>query len=279
MPKEITIAHNIGFCAGVQRAINLAQEGAAEYGELLMLGDIVHNETVISKLAQKGIQVVGDLADIPVGQHVLLRAHGTSRELLENIRKLNLQVIDATCPLVLEIHKLAREMEAERRRIVIIVDHKHDEVVAIASQVKNPVILANPKDARNFPRSGRIGVVVQSTQTIENVRATVAEIIGRVEDLRCVNTICRPTRLRQAEIRELARDNEVILIVGSRTSANTKRLAALAGGINPETFLIQSEAELQDEWFAGKTRVGIAAGASTPLETVEKVRKKVSSLP
>jgi len=278
MLREISIARNIGFCAGVQRAIDLAQEGAAVHGELLMLGDIVHNETVVSELAAKGIRVIGDPADIPVGKPVLLRAHGTSRAVLENIRKLNLRVIDATCPLVLEIHQLAREMEAEKRGIVIIGDHRHDEVVAIASQVKNPVVLANREDARTFPRTRRVGIVVQSTQTIENVRAIITEIIDRVEDLRFANTICRPTRLRQAEIRELAARNEVILIVGSRTSANTKRLAELAGRINPNTHLIEAETEVQKEWFTGKVRVGIAAGASTPMEIVEEVRKKVSGI-
>jgi len=275
---KITVARDTGYCFGVRDAVNLAYKSAKKNGTVYMLGDIVHNERVVTDLAGAGTQVVKDLDDIPDNASVLFRAHGTTIGIMEKAQKKGINIIDATCPLVREIHKEVRNLCEENRPIIIIGDHGHDEVVGIASQVENPIVVSTPEEAQQLHKMKRAGVVSQSTQTIENVQAIINILMTKVFDLRFVNTICFPTKRNQEQIKELARENNVMIIIGSFTSANSKRLSQLSKEINPNTFQVNSEDEINPLWFKGVKNVGISAGASTPDYLIEEVKTKIQEI-
>lgn len=272
---KIVIAKDAGYCFGVRDAVNLAYESTAKHGDVYMLGTIVHNERVIQDLNDAGTKVVKNLSDVPKNSPILFRAHGTSTEVWEHAKQKEMNIIDATCPLVREIHDEVRKLAAEDRPVIIIGDHGHDEVVGIASQVEGATIIATPEEAESLRKMKTAGVVSQSTQTIENVQAIINILMTKIFDLRFVNTICFPTKRNQAQIKELARKCDVMIIIGSFTSANSKRLTKLAGEINSCTHQVNSAEEVQDHWFDGVEIVGISAGASTPDYLIEEVREKI----
>lgn len=272
---KISVAKDAGYCFGVRDAVNLAYETADEHGEVYMLGDIVHNEHVVRDLGQAGTRIVENLSAIPNDKPVLFRAHGTETEVWKEAKKKNLNIVDATCPLVKEIHDEVKKFAQEGRPIIIIGDHGHDEVVGIASQVENPTVVANAEEAEKLRKMKRAGVVSQSTQSIENVQAIINVLMTKVFDLRFVNTICFPTKRNQEQIKELARECDVMIIIGSFTSANSKRLALLSSQINPATHQVKSAIELDEAWFRDAAHVGISAGASTPDYLIEEVKGRI----
>lgn len=275
---RIRVAKSAGFCFGVRRAINIALEAAGKERDVYMLGEIVHNEFVVAQIEQAGIRIVDEIRDIDDGV-LLLRAHGSVPELYQEAEAKGLRVVDATCPMVLEIHRIAQMLEQEGYQVVIIGDQNHDEVRGIAGQVREARVISSPADVAKWPkRFGRLGVVVQSTQNLENVQGILAELVRFCRELRFVNTICRPTADHQNEIRQMPRENDCMIIVGSYTSANTRRLTELSTAINPRTYQVQSSAELRPEWFDAVETVGISAGASTPDTIIRDVIAAIRAL-
>ena len=272
---KITIAGDAGYCFGVRDAVNLAYESAEKDGKVYMLGDIVHNEQVVADLAQAGTKVVETLDEIPDDKPVLFRAHGTATSVWDEAGEKGLNIIDATCPLVQEIHDEVKKLEKDGRQIIIIGDHGHDEVVGIVSHANNPLVLATPEEARALRKMKRVGVVSQSTQTIENVKEIINILMTKVFDLHFINTICFPTKRNQEQIKELAADSDVMVIIGSFTSANSKRLTQLAVEINPNTYQVNSAENLDLAWFDQVEKVGISAGASTPDYLIDQVHERI----
>ncbi|HEX9639251.1 MAG TPA: 4-hydroxy-3-methylbut-2-enyl diphosphate reductase [Acidobacteriota bacterium] len=275
---KVTVARHAGYCFGVRDAVAAAFDSARQSSSVYMLGHIVHNEQVVDRLAHAGVKVVGSLDEVGADGPLLLRAHGTAVEVQEQIRSRGLQVIDMTCPLVHQIHDEVKLLAAEGRRIIIIGDHGHDEVVGIASQVEKALVVSSPAEADQLPKLRRIGVVSQSTQSLENVQAVLSRLLLKCVDLRFINTICFPTKQNQTEIIDLAQGNDVVVIVGSFTSANTKRLTQIAGGLNPRSHQVETAAGLQPEWFDGARSVGVSAGASTPDYLIEDVVRAIEAL-
>jgi 4-hydroxy-3-methylbut-2-enyl diphosphate reductase len=275
---KIFLAKDAGYCFGVRDAVNLAYESAEKYGDVYMLGDIVHNENVIKDLNQAGAKVVSSLDEVPDGKPILFRAHGTPIETWSDADNKNMNIVDATCPLVKEIHEEVVKFAKEGRKIIIIGDHGHDEVVGILSQVDDPIIVSNTDEAMKLRKMKRVGVVTQSTQTIENVQAIINILMTKVFDLRFVNTICFPTKRNQSQIKELSRECDVMIVIGSFTSANSKRLTLLAQEINKKTFQITCADEIKPKWFDGANSVGLSAGASTPDSIINEVLKRLKSI-
>ena len=275
---KIFVAKDAGYCFGVRDAVNLAYETAKDNGGVYMLGDIVHNENVVKKLEKAGTNVVQSLDEIPDNAPVLFRAHGTPIQVWEKAKNKNMKIVDATCPLVREIHEEVLNLEKEGRRIIIIGDHGHDEVVGIASQVKNPLIIATPEEAKKIRKSKRAGVVSQSTQTIENVQNIINILMTKVFDLRFVNTICFPTKRNQDQIKELADLCDLILNIGSFTSANSKRLAQLSLEKNLNSYQITCADDINPNWINNIDKVGISAGASTPDNLINDVVNYIKKL-
>ena len=272
---RILLAKDAGYCFGVRDAVKMAYDTAKEYDEVYMLGDIVHNETVVRNLARSGTKVVAGLKEVPKEKPVLFRAHGTVPELWEKARGNNQEIIDATCPLVTEIHEEIKKLEGEGRRTIIIGDHGHDEVVAIAAQVSEPIIIANPEEANTLRKMKKAGVVSQSTQMIENVQGIINILIRKVFDLRFINTICFPTRRNHEQIKELAVRSDTMIVIGSFTSANSKRLTQLALERNPRSYQVTSAEDLDPDWFKDSEIIGISAGASTPDNIINEIVEKI----
>ena len=272
---KILVAKDAGYCFGVRDAVKLAKKSGADYDEVYMLGDIVHNEQVVSDLSKKGSKVVKNLDEIPKDKPVLFRAHGTDPETWKAAQKKKLNIIDATCPLVTEIHEEIKSLEEEGRRTIIIGDHNHDEVVGIASQVKNAIIISSVEEARSLKKMKRAGVVTQSTQMIENVQDILIVLSEKVYDLRFVNTICYPTRRNHEQIKKLADTCDLMVVIGSYTSANSKRLTQLSLARNKNSFQVTCADEVKKSWFSNIGSVGISAGASTPDDLIADVISRV----
>ena len=272
---KILVAKDAGYCFGVRDAVNLAKKSGDDFQEVYMLGDIVHNETVVDDLNKRGSKVVESLNDIPENKPVLFRAHGTDPETWKKAQKKKLNIIDATCPLVTEIHEEIKELESENRRTIIIGDHDHDEVVGIAAQVKDPIIISSVDEAKELGKMKRAGVVSQSTQMIENVQEILNVLSEKVYDLRFVNTICFPTRRNHDQIKKLSNICDLMIVIGSFTSANSKRLTQLSLERNKNSFQVTCADDINESWFDGVESVGISAGASTPDNLIEDVIAKV----
>ncbi len=275
---KILLAKNAGYCFGVRDAVNMAYDTAEEYGDVYMLGHIVHNENVVGDLDKAGAKVVDSLDDVPNGRPVLLRAHGTHVDTWEEAKKKNMNIVDATCPLVRDIHDEIKELESDGRKIIIIGDHGHDEVVGIASQVKDPVVVATTEEAKNLRKTKRAGIVSQSTQTIENVQEIVNILMSKVVDLRFINTICYPTKRNQEQIKELSEKCDVMIVIGSFTSANSKRLTDLSNQRNKRSYQVTCAVEIDEKWLEDCDTVGISAGASTPDNIIKEVVERVKDI-
>ena len=272
---KIFLAKNAGYCFGVRDAVQLAYDTAQDDGDVYMLGHIVHNENVVEKLDKAGAKVVETLDQVPNGKPILFRAHGTHVDTWKKAQEKNMNIIDATCPLVEEIHDEIKILEKEGRKIIIIGDHGHDEVIGIASQVKNAVIVANPDEANALRKTKKAGVVSQSTQTIENVQEIINILMSKVFDLRFVNTICFPTKRNQEQIKEFAEACDLMIVIGSFTSANSKRLTQLAKERNKLSFQVTCANDVDESWLENVETVGISAGASTPDNIINEVIDKI----
>jgi len=273
MGMQINLAKSAGFCFGVKRAIDLALKTAGKGGRVYMLGDIVHNEDVISKIQKAGIKKIKALS---AGRDkiLILRAHGTCIQTLRRARHLGYTVVDATCPMVKEIHRIAKEMEKEGRRVIIIGDKKHDEVHGISGQLKKSAVVIDSIGSFPLNRMKKIkkaAVVVQSTQDTEKVLEIMAALKRLIPELRFYNTVCRPTRIKQEEIRRMPLENDLMIIIGSKTSANTKRLYEISRSLNKRSYRVQSKKDITPDWFRGVKTVGVTAGASTPDSTIQEI--------
>ena len=275
---KILLAKDAGYCFGVRDAVDMAYNTAEKDDDVYMLGHIVHNENVVNDLDKAGARVVASIDDVPDGKPILFRAHGTTVNTWNDAKTKDMNIVDATCPLVWEIHEEVKKLEKEGRKIIIVGDHGHDEVVGIASQVNNPIIVASPKEAKALKKTKRAGVVSQSTQTIENVQEIINIIMTKVFDLRFVNTICFPTKRNQTQIKELAKECDVMVVIGSFSSANSKRLTALAKDRNKNSYQVTCAEEIESKWLEGVETVGVSAGASTPDNIIHDVIIKIKEI-
>ena len=275
---KLIIAKDSGYCFGVRDAVDLAYKTAEESGDVYMLGNIVHNENVVKDLETVGAKVVRSLDKVPDGKPILFRAHGTATDIWNDAKDKGMNIIDATCPLVKEIHNEVKALALEGRRIIIIGDHGHDEVIGIASQIKNPIVVSSPEEAQNLRKMKKVGIVSQSTQTIENVQTIINIIMTKAFDLRFVNTICFPTKRNQQQLKDLSEKCDVMLIIGSFTSANSKRLHQLALERNKKSYQVTCANDIESEWFNNIETVGITAGASTPDSIIQDVVRYCETL-
>ena len=275
---RVVVAKSAGYCFGVRDAVDLAYKTAEEYDEVYMLGDIVHNENVVNDLSKAGAKVVDSLDKVPDDKPILLRAHGSKTSVWDEAKSRNLNIIDATCPLVHKIHQDVKDLYEDGRKIIVIGDHGHDEVVAIADQVPRTIVVSSVKEAEQINRIRKAGVVTQSTQAIENVQDIIKILMTKIFDLRFVNTICFPTKRNQEQIKQLAKENDAMVIIGSFTSANSKRLTMLSKEINSRTYQVTGVSDIEISWFENCESVGISAGASTPDYLIEEVKNKLISI-
>lgn len=275
---NINIAKSSGFCFGVRRAINICLSLAGSKKPVYVLGDIVHNSFVVNSLAEKGIKKLGRVVP-KKGAILIIRAHGAPKRTFDSARKCGYRIVDATCPKVKDIYKIARRLE-KTRAVIIIGDKGHAEVKGISGQLKKPPItIESPGEiqASRLKRVKKAAVITQSTQDLDNINAVMAKLKNIIPDVELYNTTCRTTSVKQEEIRSMPLRNDVMLIVGSPTSANTKRLYQISKSMNPETHWIESAKDLDLAWFKKAGSVGIMAGASTPDEITREIVGKLKT--
>lgn len=278
--KRITLAKSAGFCFGVKKAITTAVETARSKQPVVMLGDIVHNEDVVKQIQGSGIKKISRLSN-GHGKTLLIRAHGSSRRTLERAQKLGYRIIDATCPMVKEIHKIVSKMENDGYQIIVIGDKLHDEVQGIIGQLKSKAIVIDKLKNIPLARIQKIknaGVVVQSTQNLDNVLAIIDVLRKYIPTIKFHNTICSPTRKKQDEVKTMPKKNDIMIIIGSKTSANTKRIYEISKSLNRNSYWINSAGEIKKSWLKDALNVGITAGASTPESTIHKVTQKIKAI-
>jgi 4-hydroxy-3-methylbut-2-enyl diphosphate reductase len=278
---KIGLAKSAGFCFGVKRAIDIALETATSEKNVFMLGDIVHNEDVAGKMQDSGIKKIKKLSS-GKNKILLIRAHGASLNTYRRALKYSYKIVDATCPMVREIHKIAQGMEQRGYKIIVIGDKKHDEVLGIVGQLKGKAIVID--DIRHMPlktikKIKKACIVVQSTQNLDKTLKTVEALKRYIKDLQFFNTICKPTRTRQEEIKRIPRENDVMIIIGSKNSANTKRLYQISKSLNKRSFWVSAKEEINPDWFKGAKNVGVTAGASTPDNTTQEIIAYIKQLP
>ncbi|MCM8797508.1 MAG: 4-hydroxy-3-methylbut-2-enyl diphosphate reductase [Candidatus Omnitrophica bacterium] len=269
---KVNLAKSAGFCFGVKRALKIALDTTRSRKKIVMLGDIVHNEDVARQINKMGIKKIKKLS-CGKGKTLLIRAHGAGTKIFDKAKRSGYNIIDATCPMVKEIHKIAKAMELKGYRIIIIGDKNHDEVLGIIGQLKDKAILIDkPREisAKKFKKLKKACIIVQSTQNMEMALRIVGVLKKYVKNLKFFNTICLPTRIKQEEIRKMPKENDAMVIIGSKTSANTRRLYEISKSLNKRTYWIESEKEINSDWFKNVKSVGVTAGASTPDYTTQK---------
>ena len=271
---EILVAKNAGFCFGVKRAINMAQDCVKEAdGNIYTLGPIIHNPQVVKELEESGISKANKVEEIGNGT-VIVRSHGVTSHEMEVIKQKGLKLVDATCPFVKKTHEYVELLTKEGYSVIVVGEKDHPEVKGILSySMKDIIAAASVEDLKGMPRKKKIGIVAQTTQSIENLQAVVAHCLKKSSELKIFNTICNATSVRQQESIELAKQVDCMIVVGGRNSANTNRLAEICRKIQPKTYHIEVPEELNQIHFNGAKNVGITAGASTPNWIIEKVRE------
>lgn len=268
---EIVIARYAGYCYGVERALRITEEALETAPEpVATLGPIIHNPTVVARLAERGV-AVADAEDDVRGGTLIVRTHGVSPEVTRRLRARRLNVVDATCPFVAVAQRKAAALREAGHVVVILGERDHPEVAGLEGFAGEGAIVV--EDAAGLPlerlRGKRVGVVVQTTQTRANLAGVAAALAPVARELQVHNTVCDATEKRQSAACELAGDVDVVLVVGGRNSANTARLAQLCRATQPRTHHIESAAELDAAWLAGARRIGVTAGASTPDSEIE----------
>ena len=270
---RINIAKSSGFCFGVKRALDIVKEIAKNQKDVVMLGDIVHNERVIKEITKLGIKKINKLSKN--GNKVLIiRAHGEPKRIFDLAKKFNYKIIDATCPMVKEIHRIVKDMEEKGYFIIVIGDKNHDEVRGIIGQLnKKAMVIEDIKDIdiNKIKKLKKVAVVVQSTQELDKVLKIVEVLKRYIKELKFFNTICMPTRIKQKEIKKMPKKNDCMIIIGSKKSANTKRLYEISKKLNQKTYWVNSAGEIKELWLKNVNTIGITAGASTPDETIKEV--------
>ena len=278
MPK-IEVASSSGACYGVERALGIAFEAAASARRpVRTLGPLIHNRRVVSELEDLGVTVAEDPAAAGAGT-LVIRAHGVPPEVIRAAESLGLDVVDATCPYVKRVHKAAAFLARDGYRVVVVGESGHPEVQGILGHAgAGAVVAAVPADLEGLVLGGRVGVVVQTSQTAAALADVVAWLAPRVGELVVRNTICSATSERQSAARELAGRADAMVVVGGRSSGNTRRLAEICAAICPGTHPIEDAPEIDAAWFRGCDLIGVTAGASTPASQIEEVVTRIGEV-
>ncbi len=277
--RTVELAEGSGFCFGVERAIEIVERTLATGNRVYSLGPVIHNPQEIARLESLGLRVIHSIDEVEEGM-LIVRSHGVSPATAQAARDKGLELVDATCPLVKRAQRLAQQLHEEGYRVIIVGDARHPEVEAIVGHAPGAAVVADAAQLSGSVRSPRVGVVSQTTKPPEAYRAITGEIARTFQghELRVFHTICSATVDRQRAARDLSRRVDVMFVLGGRNSANTRQLAKLCRETGVETYHLETAEELAEAMLAGRERVGITAGASTPEWLVERFMARVKSL-
>jgi len=275
---KIQLASSYGFCFGVKRAIEIAEnhKGSVTYGPL------IHNKDEIDRLKNGfDIDTARDIKDIRTNDAVVIRTHGIPKDELAELNKQEHKIIDATCPYVTTPQNIVQKMSEKGYSIVIFGDKGHPEikgVVSYAKDLEDAFIVLEPKELEKLPLKGKVAVVSQTTKKPEDFAKIVTALMSTRKEIRVFNTICNATFENQDAASDLAKEADVMVVIGGKHSSNTKQLHGICERDCKESYLIENEKELDASWFKGKKLCGISAGASTPDWIVQNVVNKIQDM-
>lgn len=274
--RVIRAAH-LGMCFGVRDAIALAQ--GQDHSPLTILGDLVHNESVLADLRARGIRIEKRVEDVATPT-VMITAHGASEKTLRALAERGLNVLEATCPLVHHAHAAMRVLVRENYHPVIIGQCDHVEVRGLTEDLAGFDVILNEKEALELVERPHFGIVAQTTQPIDRVRHLVSVMEGRFprSEIRFIDTVCQPTKQRQAAAIELAQQSDAVIVIGGAHSNNTRELAANCRRYCARVHHVTAANELRAEWLDGVATVGVTAGTSTPEQTICEVEWRLRAL-
>lgn len=290
MPPLITVARSAGFCFGVRRAVEQTERLAAQTvgSRVVTLGPLIHNPQEVERLKLAGIEAITE-AEVRRQDWVVIRSHGLPVEQIKRLEERG-PVYNATCPYVRSCQTLAARMAADNYAIILVGDKGHAETESVisfaregVSKAKRPapvLILGQPEELDQvvLQTVRRVAVLAQTTCTQERLAKVVSACLQRFVEARVFNTICETTLQRQQEASELAKNSELVIVVGGRNSANTTRLVELCSLIQPRTYLVEVPEELQPDWVVGTRRIAVTAGASTPDATIKAVATRLETI-
>ncbi len=271
---RVIVAKGSGFCFGVKRALGMVEKALREEkGPFYTLGPLIHNPQVVERLSRKGLGVINSLKGIKGGVFII-RSHGLPSATIELAKRRGLKIVNATCPYVKRAQERAKGLEARGYQLVIVGDRGHPEVKSMASE--KSLILQRPSQVEKMKPYKRIGIVAQTTQSQQNFEGIVKRLKSKAKELKVYATICNAVSRQQRATRRLAEEADLMLIVGGRNSANTKRLFQISKGFT-ETYYIERPSEIDKRWLRNKKIVGISGGASTPKWLIDEVSRKVKA--
>jgi 4-hydroxy-3-methylbut-2-en-1-yl diphosphate reductase len=280
---EVVLAEPRGFCAGVDRAIEIVERALRKFGApIYVRHEIVHNTYVVNHLKAKGAIFIEDLSDVPPGATLVFSAHGVSKAVRAEATERGFQVFDATCPLVTKVHVEVAKLAKQGYEFIMIGHKGHPEVEGTMGQLREGIYLV--EDAHDVqqvqPRGTKLAVVTQTTLSVDDAAEILAAVKGRFPHVRepKKQDICYATQNRQDAVKLLAPGVDVVVVVGSPTSSNSNRLRELAERLGTPAYMVDAASDLQAEWFEGRRRVGLTAGASAPDILVQQVIERLRAL-
>ncbi|MGZ4956703.1 4-hydroxy-3-methylbut-2-enyl diphosphate reductase [Methylobacter tundripaludum] len=279
---QIVLANPRGFCAGVDRAIEIVDQAIQAFGApIYVRHEVVHNRTVVDGLKEKGAIFIEDLTDVPVGSYLIFSAHGVSKQVQQEAKERNLTVFDATCPLVTKVHLQVAKHAKEDREVILIGHAGHPEVEGTMGQYERGTdnggiyLVETPEDVKNLvvKKPDDLAYVTQTTLSMTDTKIMVDALRARFKGIQeqKKDDICYATQNRQDAVYELAKTADIILVVGSPNSSNSNRLREIAEQLGKQAYLIDTAKDMQQNWFEGVAVVGVTAGASAPEVLVQEV--------
>ena len=281
---EILLAEPRGFCAGVDRAIDIVEAALQKFGApIYVRHEIVHNTYVVNDLKTRGAIFIEELSDVPPGATLVFSAHGVSKAVQNEARMRGFQIFDATCPLVTKVHVEVAKLHAEGFEFIMIGHQGHPEVEGTMGQLNGGIHLVDSVAdvAKVSPsQTEKLALVTQTTLSVDDAAEIAAAVKARFPLVRVpkMQDICYATQNRQDAVKIMSPQVDMVIVVGSPTSSNSNRLAELASRLGTESHMVDSADELQDAWFEGKTTIGLTAGASAPEILVNQVIKRIKEL-
>jgi 4-hydroxy-3-methylbut-2-enyl diphosphate reductase len=276
-PEKLLLAAPRGYCAGVDRAVHTVERALELYGPpVYVRKEIVHNKHVVGQLRERGAIFVEQETEVPEGETVIFSAHGVAPSVHENAAERDLETIDATCPLVTKVHVEAKKFAAEGYTIVLIGHEGHEEVEGTMGEVPGSIVLIETEDdvdALEVEDPDRVAYLTQTTLSVDETDRIIRRLRERFPNVVGPRTddICYATTNRQMAVRQMARECDLVLVIGSRNSSNSNRLVEVARDHGAEAHLIDNEAQVEEAWVEGKRVVGISSGASAPEELVQRL--------
>jgi 4-hydroxy-3-methylbut-2-enyl diphosphate reductase len=270
---KIKLASNYGFCFGVKRAIKLAEN----LKDATTIGPLIHNNQEIQRLKNGfNVTTADSIHDIGNAHKTIIRTHGIEKNDLEELKKMDLEVVDATCPYVTKPQQIVEKMSQEGYTIVIFGDEEHPEVKGVKSYAgDNPYVVMNTKELDGINLGLKVAIVSQTTRKPSEFLKITNYLTMKVNEVRVFNTICNATFENQDAVKELAKESDIMIIVGGRSSSNTKQLLTISKESCKDSYLIESSKEIDEEWFKDKKVCGVSAGASTPDWIISEVTTKI----